>query len=135
MKKLVVCLDGTDQVLKQQHPTNIALIFNGLGGAPGDAGNGSFETQIPGNVGSGKYLPGVGTQGDIVLKALGSAFGDGIAQPIVRGYTFLSRNYAPGDEIYVTGFSRGATAARALAGLVVIKGLLNPAKYDPTDKA
>jgi uncharacterized protein (DUF2235 family) len=131
----VVCLDGTNQVKIQAYPTNIARIFDSLGGVAADAGNGSFETTVAGPpVVTGKYLPGVGTQGDPVLKILGNAFGDGIAEPIVRGYTFLSRNYDAGDEIIVTGFSRGATAARALAGLVAAQGLLNNTRYDSNDK-
>lgn len=131
----VVCLDGTNQVKNQTHPTNIARIFDTLGGVAEDAGNGSFETANAGPPAiAGKYLPGVGAQGDPVLKVLGNAFGDGIAEPIVRGYTFLSRNYAAGDEIIITGFSRGATAARALAGLVASQGLLDSTRYDPTDK-
>jgi uncharacterized protein (DUF2235 family) len=135
MKIHVVCLDGTNQVKDQAHPTNIARIFDCLGGASVDADNGSFETQVAGLPAVlGKYLPGVGTQGDPVLKILGNAFGDGIAEPIVRGYTFLSRNHDAGDQIIITGFSRGATAARALAGLVAAQGLLDKAAYDPTAK-
>jgi uncharacterized protein (DUF2235 family) len=131
----VVCLDGTNQVRNQANPTNISRIFDCLGGEPIDAGNESWETSVAGPTAtSGKYLPGVGTQGDPVLRILGNAFGDGIAEPIVRGYTFLSRNYTAGDEIIITGFSRGATAARALAGLVVAKGLLDKTKYEPDDK-
>ena len=131
----VVCLDGTDQVKFQANPTNIARIFDTLGGAASDAGNGSFETVVAGPAAlRGKYLPGVGTQGDPVLKLLGNAFGGGIAEPIVRGYTFLSRSYSAGDEIIVTGFSRGATAARALAGLVVSQGLLDKTRYNINDK-
>ena len=132
----VVCLDGTNQVKAQPHPTNIARIFDSLGGAPADAGNGSFETvaAAPHAV-AGKYLPGVGSQGDPVLRLLGNAFGDGIAEPIVRGYTFLSRVHQPGDEIIIVGFSRGATAARALAGLVATQGLLSTVCYDPTAKS
>ena len=135
MTLLVVCLDGTNQTKTQAHPTNIARIFDTLGGAPVDAGWGSVEAAVAGPPQvAGKYLPGVGTQGDPVLKILGNAFGDGIAEPIVRGYTFLSRSYNPGDEIIITGFSRGATAARALAGLVAKMGLLNKATYAPADK-
>lgn len=126
----VVCLDGTNQTKLQPHPTNVARIFDALGGGAGEAGNGSWETSdAAGNV-VGKYLPGVGTQGRPILKILGNAFGDGIAEPIVRGYTFLSRNYRAGDQIVIVGFSRGATAARALAGLIAGQGLLNPAKYN-----
>jgi uncharacterized protein (DUF2235 family) len=131
----VVCLDGTNQIKTQTNPTNIARIFDTLGGAVVDGGNGSFETVV-GNPQTltGKYLPGVGTQGDPVLKLLGNAFGDGIAEPIVRGYTFISRSYTAGDEIIITGFSRGATAARALAGLVSSQGLLDSTRYNPGDK-
>lgn len=131
----VVCLDGTGQTKFQTNPTNIARIFDSLGGVAQDGGNGSFETFVgdPVTV-TGKYLPGVGTQGDPVLKVLGNAFGNGIAEPIVRGYTFLSRNFSAGDEIIITGFSRGATAARALAGLIAAQGLLASANYDTSDK-
>jgi uncharacterized protein (DUF2235 family) len=131
----VVCLDGTNQTKLQAHPTNVARIFDALGGTAADAGNGSYETTLPGPPAStGKYLAGVGTQGDPVLKVLGNAFGNGIAEPIVRGYTFLSRNYDVGDEFIITGFSRGATAARALAGLIVNQGLLEKTHYDAADK-
>ena len=127
----VVCLDGTDQVKLQAHPTNISKIFDALGGSAVDAGNGSWETVAPDLC--GKYLPGVGSQGDLILRALGNAFGDGIAEPIVRGYTFLSRQFRAGDQIVITGFSRGAAAARALAGFIAGCGLLDPAKYPAGD--
>jgi Uncharacterized alpha/beta hydrolase domain (DUF2235) len=39
-------------------------------------------------------------------------------------YVFLCHNYAPGDEIYLFGFSRGAYTARAIAGLVCEFGLM-----------
>ncbi|HWF01530.1 MAG TPA: DUF2235 domain-containing protein [Caulobacteraceae bacterium] len=127
----VVCLDGTGQTKLQAHPTNIARIFDALGGEAAAAGNGSFEMTAGGQ--TGKYLAGVGTQADPVLKLLGNAFGAGIAEPIARGYTYLSRVHAPGDQVVITGFSRGATAARALVGLVAARGLLAPT-YDPGDK-
>lgn len=131
----VVCLDGTNQTKTQPCPTNIARIFDSLGGSAGDAGDGSFESVVgePASA-TAKYLPGVGAIGSPPLRALGNLFGDGIAEPIIRGYTYLSRSWANGDEIVITGFSRGATAARALAGFVVSQGLLDPSKYDPSDK-
>ncbi len=128
----IICLDGTGQVKLQSCPTNIAKLFDSLGGQSADAGNGSFEVSVPGV--QGKYLPGVGAPGSGTLSVLGNLFGDGIAELIIRGYTFLSRAYAPGDRVIVTGFSRGATAARALAGLVVARGPLDPTRYDPADK-
>jgi len=58
-----------------------------------------------------------------LFKLVEQTVGAGIAEQIVRGYTFLSRNYEPGDEIIIIGFSRGAAAARCLAGFVVGQGL------------
>lgn len=131
----VICLDGTNQTKNQPCPTNIARIFDALGGVPADAGNGSCETTVgnPSTV-TGKYLPGVGAVGSAPLRVLGNLFGDGIAEPIIRGYTYISRSWQAGDGIIIVGFSRGATAARALAGFVVAQGLLKPTKYDVTDK-
>src|ERR1700676_2203471 len=65
-----------------------------------------------------KYLHGVGDSMNPIIKLLGGAFGVGIIARIVRGYTFISRNYSPGDAIYIVGFSRGAYTARALAGMI-----------------
>jgi uncharacterized protein (DUF2235 family) len=137
MSTHVVCLDGTGQTRPQSNPTNIALIFNAMGGVIVDAGNNSFESTLAVNgpvVQVGKYLSGVGTEGIPLFKLVEQSVGAGIAEQIVRGYTFLSRNYKPGDEIIIIGFSRGAAAARCLAGFVVGQGLLNPANYDPENK-
>ena len=76
-----------------------------------------------------KYLHGVGDSSNFLVKALGGAFGAGVIARIVRGYTFLSRNHEPGDRIFVVGFSRGAYTARALAGLVGAKGLIDASKH------
>jgi uncharacterized protein (DUF2235 family) len=133
----VVCLDGTGQTRLQQNPTNIALIFSAMSGIIVDAGNGSFESTLAVNgpvVQVGKYLSGVGTEGIPLFKLVEQLDGVGIAEQIVRGYTFLSRNYEPDDEIIIIGFSRGAAAARCLAGFVVGQGLLNPANYHPENK-
>lgn len=55
-----------------------------------------------------KYMHGVGDSHNIIHKILGGAFGAGIISRIVRGYTFISRNYEPNDNIVIVGFSRGA---------------------------
>jgi len=69
-----------------------------------------------------------------LVKALGGAFGSGITARIIRGYTFLSRNYVTDDRIILVGFSRGAYTVRALAGFIAACGLLDPAKVDLSDK-
>src|ERR1700677_4099091 len=113
----VVCLDGTGQTYNQNDPdkapTNISLIFTAKGGVASDAGNGSFESTLAVNGATaqvGKYLPGVGTSGLQIFAMIEQATGEGVAESVVRGYTFLSRRYQSGDEIIITGFSRGAAA-------------------------
>jgi uncharacterized protein (DUF2235 family) len=81
-----------------------------------------------------KYLHGVGDSDNFLVKVLGGALGAGVIARIVRGYTFISRCYNPGDRIYVVGFSRGAYTARALAGLISAKGLLDGQAHDLSDK-
>src|SRR5438552_5889686 len=71
-----------------------------------------------------KYLHGVGDSRNPIIKLMGGAFGAGVISRIVRGYTFISRNYTPGANIIITGFSRGAYTARALTGLIASQGLL-----------
>ncbi|HBK07425.1 MAG TPA: DUF2235 domain-containing protein [Acetobacteraceae bacterium] len=81
-----------------------------------------------------KYIHGVGDSNNFLVKLLGGAMGAGLITRIVRGYTFISRNYCSGDRIFITGFSRGAYTARALAGLISNQGLLDATKVDLSDK-
>jgi uncharacterized protein (DUF2235 family) len=77
-----------------------------------------------------KYLHGVGDSRNPITKLFEGAIGAGVVQRIVRGYTFISRNYQPGDSIILVGFSRGAYTARALGGLISSEGLLLANEYD-----
>jgi uncharacterized protein (DUF2235 family) len=81
-----------------------------------------------------KYLHGVGDSDNFLVKALGGTVGAGLITRIVRGYTYVSRNYVSGDKIFLIGFSRGAYTARALAGLIAAKGLLDRNTLDLSDK-
>jgi uncharacterized protein (DUF2235 family) len=69
------------------------------------------------------YDEGVGTKWSNRLS--GGAYGRGLSENIQQGYAWLSRRHAPGDAIYVFGFSRGAYTARSLVGLIRKCGLLN----------
>jgi hypothetical protein len=69
------------------------------------------------------YLRGVGTDNG-AAKAAGQVFGLGTADRIRETYRFLSGQYDRGDSVYLFGFSRGAFAARSLAGFVEAVGLL-----------
>jgi uncharacterized protein (DUF2235 family) len=66
---------------------------------------------------------------------LGGALGAGLEAHLYEAYRFLVANYAPGDEIYLFGFSRGAFTARSLAGLVRNAGILSRSHIDQYDNA
>jgi len=81
-----------------------------------------------------KYIHGVGDSSNAIDHVFGGVVGAGVISRIVRGYTFISRHYQPGDAIYIVGFSRGAYTARALAGMISRVGLLDASKYNVNDK-
>ena len=149
-KGIVFCADGTwngpgrdldgDPVPAQ--PSNVLKFYHWLAGQDtleSTAYAGEAErietdpaTGVPVQV--AKYLDGVGYDQNWLARILGGAFGAGIIARIVRGYTYVSRNYRSGDRIVLLGFSRGAYTARALAGLILDQGLLDAAKLDLDDK-
>jgi hypothetical protein len=117
--KLFVDLAGTVTAETAALPSEQEKVLSGAAGVP---------LQVA------KYMHGVGDSSNLAIKALGGVFGAGVIVRIVRGYTYISRNYQPGDAVHIVGFSRGAYTARALAGMICSVGLLNPAKYDAADK-
>lgn len=121
--------------------TNVVKLFRNLAGAVTSETQpfpNEWEKALPGASGAplqvAKYMHGVGDSSNLVMKALGGALGVGVIARVVRGYTYISRQYRYGDSVHIVGFSRGAYTARALAGMIGAVGLLNPAKYDVTDK-
>lgn len=84
-----------------------------------------------------RYVEGIGTDpGDGEYEAfLEGAIGIGVDRRIIDGYRFLAERYAPGDEIYLFGFSRGAFQARSLAGLIGLIGLLGPDAVGEVEQA
>src|ERR1700744_2209446 len=50
-----------------------------------------------------KYLHGVGYSSNPLVQLLGGVLGAGLIARIVRGYTFISREYEEGDQIFITG--------------------------------
>jgi uncharacterized protein (DUF2235 family) len=158
-KRIVFCADGTWNGPEQQtgvtpidsaddhgelngaKVTNVVKLFANLAGRVTPQTMTMRDEQekvVPDAAGSvvqiSKYIHGVGDSDSFLKKAMGGMFGMGVIARIVRGYTFISRNYDPGDEIHIAGFSRGAYTARALAGMISSVGLLNRAEYDANDK-
>jgi uncharacterized protein (DUF2235 family) len=69
------------------------------------------------------YACGLGTE-ETGFNLQASLLGRGLDRLILHTYLNLASNYVSGDKIYLFGFSRGAVAARALAGFITTVGLL-----------
>ncbi|MFY0405908.1 DUF2235 domain-containing protein [Solicola sp. PLA-1-18] len=115
MKRLVVCFDGTWKNASDVDVSNIEKIARTVRTDGGESG----VQQVV------SYIPGVGANYYLADRLLGGALGFGTLGNLVRGYRFLCLNYAPGDQVFVFGFSRGAATARSLAGMISRVGLLD----------
>lgn len=70
-----------------------------------------------------QYFNGVGADGLALEKLLGGAVGIGLRTIVQDAYNWVVDNYRNDQELYIFGFSRGAYAARALAGLIGASGI------------
>src|SRR5690242_11342508 len=143
-KNIIFCADGTwngpggDD--GSDPATNVFRLFVNLDGED-DIGSTLLANEQERNltvdgtaVQSAKYLHGVGDSRNMLTRLLGGTVGAGLIARVVRGYTYISRNYRPGDRIFIVGFSRGAYTARALAGMIAAKGLLDATQYNLEEK-
>jgi uncharacterized protein (DUF2235 family) len=112
MKRLVICFDGTWNRLDAPYPTNVLFTAEGV-----------LPVAADGTVQVVYYDEGVGTDEGELLT--GGIFGVGLLRNLSDAYRFIIFNYAPGDEIHIFGFSRGAYTARSLAGLLANSGLVS----------
>lgn len=147
-KNIVFCADGTwngpgepDSDDKTAPPTNVFKLFLNLDGkdTPGTFLLEKEQERVLQDANGvvqqwAKYLHGVGDSDNLLVRLLGGTLGAGLIARIVRGYTFISRNYVAGDKIFIIGFSRGAYTARALGGMIATEGLLDASKVDLTDQ-
>jgi uncharacterized protein (DUF2235 family) len=115
-KRLIVCADGTwNDEDRAGATTNVAKL------------HADVQTHYVEGVSQWAYYhSGVGTRWGERLS--GGAFGSGINRNILDCYTFLVENYAPGDELYLFGFSRGAYTVRSVAGLIRNSGIVRDPK-------
>ena len=118
MKRIVALIDGTWNKEGSGADTNVAKL---------DSAN-KIQTFIQAAAADGTlqhvhYHDGVGSEGDFVQKVLGGAIGLGLKKIIQEVYEYIVTDYVSGDELYIFGFSRGAYAARALAGLIGASGI------------
>src|ERR1700756_2992910 len=121
VKRIVILIDGTWDKEGTTGNTNVAkLDINAL--IKRRAANGTVQRV--------RYHDGVGAYGDIFKKILGGAIGLGLKKIVLDCYDLIVADYEAGDEIYIFGFSRGAYAARALAGLICASGFARRSNTD-----
>ncbi|NND17727.1 MAG: DUF2235 domain-containing protein [Silicimonas sp.] len=106
----VILLDGTMSTLDEGEETNVGLIYKLLA-----------EASASQRIG---ILYEAGNQWSDWSKTLDIIEGRGINRQIQRTYGWLASRYRPGDRIFLIGYSRGAYAARSLAGVIDRVGLV-----------
>ena len=106
-KNIVVFSDGTDQEGGLGNNTNVYKLFN------------MIEDRTSNQVSF--YDRGLGTGW---RKITGSMSGLGISKNIRDCYRFIFENFEADDNIYMFGFSRGATTVRSLSGFIHLFGIL-----------
>jgi uncharacterized protein (DUF2235 family) len=79
-------------------------------------------------------MPGVGTTG-YSDRIVGGLWGAGTTTRIRSVYRSVCEAFEPGDRISLFGFSRGAFAARVIAGLIGTIGMARPDQLGQVDDA
>ncbi len=133
-KRFVLCFDGTGNKFSgDPSDSNILKIYRMLDRNDGE----QFHYYQPG---IGTYVVSTSLSNTSIparlnswyQKAKDSAVGTSFDQHVMGGYKFLMRYYAPGDDIYFLGFSRGAYIARFLAEMLDYVGLLTAGNEELT---
>jgi hypothetical protein len=126
-RNIVVFSDGTGQdggVRPDQRLSNVYKLYRATRIGP--------DSPIDPRDQIAFYDAGLGTDDDVqgwekisrwVNKMLGSVAGRGIATNIADCYEFIINHWAPGDRIFIIGFSRGAYTARCVAQVIALCGV------------
>lgn len=127
-KRIIICCDGTWQSSvtgRKNIPSNVTRLARSIALTGRDKDDHSCEQVV-------FYSAGVGTGGgvNIVERGRQATFGDGLKASVIEAYNFVVMNYAPHDEIFCFGFSRGAYTARSVAGLINDIGIIQPKEMD-----
>ncbi|MFQ6022182.1 MAG: DUF2235 domain-containing protein [Acidiferrobacterales bacterium] len=112
-KNIILCADGTGNRGGYTPDSNVYKIYNAIEIHDNDHPQITF------------YDNGVGTSKNTYWRALSGAFGFGFKANVCDLYEFLARNYEPGDNVFIFGFSRGAATVRAFSGFIAASGLVD----------
>ena len=122
MKNIVICADGTGNTTVKGRGTNVFKLYEVV-----DQASHRWTPGVTPQV--ALYHDGVGTETLKWYRVLTGATGLGLSRNVKQLYGELARVYAPGDKIFLFGFSRGAFTVRTLAGLIHACGILDLSKY------
>lgn len=112
----VVMIDGTFASLADGRRSSIGRIHAALRGRYG---------ALPTDAGRLRLHYAAGQQWNRWRTIPELTSGRGIEARIMAAYGWLASGYAPGDRIFLFGYSRGAFAVRSLAGMIGRVGLLH----------
>ncbi|KAG9097582.1 hypothetical protein FRC07_010778, partial [Ceratobasidium sp. 392] len=116
-KRIIVCCDGTwqDGIVRRQTwmYSNVLKLAS--------------DPPIPQIV---FYQAGIGSEQNIYSRYVDGTTGSSLAEKVQEAYAFIAHNYAPGDEVFLFGFSRGAYTARMVAGFIGYIGILDRTAMD-----
>lgn len=127
MKRIALFCDGTWNAPEAKAPTNVVKLYQAARSAAEVLGPqrqrvfyiSGVGTKVSGNSAYLEFHP----LRDFLHRYGGGAFGWGLDDKILEAYARVIEHYAPGDELYIFGFSRGAYTARSLVGLIRNCGL------------
>src|SRR3954466_2955916 len=106
---------------------NIAVLLDGTWSDANTHTNiAQIDARVPRHVGGVAqevcYIKGVGTGRFDRLQ--GGILGAGLDDDIRQAYSFIAAHHSDGDQIHLIGYSRGAFAARSLAGMIAKCGII-----------
>lgn len=114
MKRIAIFIDGTWNRPDAENPTNVVRLSRCVKHFDRKTDTPQMVIYSPG-VGSGRGNTAFGRKLD---RVFGGSLGWGLLDIIEETYRNLVIAYEQGDEVYIFGFSRGAFAARSLAGMI-----------------
>jgi Uncharacterized alpha/beta hydrolase domain (DUF2235) len=111
MKNIAICADGTGNSAVKGRGTNVFKLYEAVDQV-GHRLTPGLKAQVA------LYHDGVGTESFKWIRLASGATGWGLSRNVKQLYGELARVYAPGDKLFLFGFSRGAFTVRTLAGLI-----------------
>lgn len=121
----IVAATGTAEARQQTRNRHILVALDAAAPTAEQTNVIRFQSALAARYGSGRQVSFyVRNESSMVERLTGRTLQKGIDEDVQHSYRLLVEYYEPGDRIYLLGAGRGSLAARQLAGLVSLCGLL-----------